>query len=114
MSGNSAAQGCIVGAVVVPGMVNSSLSVPLVAPGSEQTPRINQVDFSIAKRITIGRFKFDPKIDLFNALNSDDYFTVRTTTFTPTDTAGVSGGAYLLPGSIIQGRLLRIGAVVNW
>ncbi len=25
-----------------------------------------------------------------------------------------SGGSYLLPASIIQGRLLRIGAVVTW
>ena len=34
--------------------------------------------------------------------------------FTPTATAGVSAGTYLLPGSIIQGRLLRLGAVINW
>ena len=78
------------------------------------TPRLNQVDLSISKRFTIGRLRFDPKLDIFNALNSDDYFTVRSTTFTPTSTAGVSGGAYLQPGSILQGRLLRIGAVVNW
>ena len=112
--GNSASQGCVVGALVAPGLVSSSLPVPLVAPGVEQTPRLNQVDFSIAKRITIGRIKFDPKIDLFNLLNSSDYFNVRSTTFTPTAAPGVSGGAYLLPGSILQGRLLRIGAVVNW
>jgi hypothetical protein len=88
--------------------------VPLVAPGVEQMPRFNQVDFSIAKRITIGHLKLDPKLDIFNALNSSDYFTVRTSTFTSTGAAGVSGGTYLYPGSIIQGRLLRIAAVVNW
>jgi hypothetical protein len=112
--GNSASQGCTVGALVAPGLVSASLSVPIVAPGVEQTPRMNQVDVSIAKRVTIGRFRFDPKIDIFNALNSDDYFTVRSTSYTPTAAAGVSGGAYLLPGSIMQGRLLRVGAVVNW
>ncbi len=112
--GSSASQGCVVGNLVAPGLITSSLSVPLVPPGIEQTPRMNQVDFSIAKRINAGHFRIDPKIDIFNLLNSDDYFTVRTTTYTPTAAAGVSGGTYLLPGSIIQGRLLRIGAVVNW
>ncbi|MBI3491287.1 MAG: hypothetical protein HY047_05830 [Acidobacteria bacterium] len=113
--GNSASQGCVVGALVAPTGLNSgSLSVPLIAPGTEQMPRVNQVDFSIAKRITIGHLKVDPKLDVFNAFNSSDYFTVRTSTFTPTATAGTSGGTYLFPGSIIQGRLLRLAAVVNW
>ena len=117
--GNSAAAGCAVGAAVVPGLL-STLSVPLIAPGTEQTPRLNQVDFSIAKRITIGRYKFDPKIDLFNALNTDGYFSVRSTTFSPIAAGATatglngSGGSYLLPSSIIQGRILRIGLVVNW
>jgi hypothetical protein len=119
--GNSASQGCVVGAKVIPGTLNAaSLSVPLVQPGTEQTPRLNQVDLSIAKRITIGHVKLDPKIDLFNALNSDAYFTAKSTTFTPiapTATAtglNGSGGSYLLPASIIQGRILRIGLVVNF
>jgi hypothetical protein len=112
--GRAASQGCQVGALVAPGLVSSSLSVPLAAPGTEMTPRLNQVDLSIAKRITIGRFRLDPKIDIFNALNSDDYFSVRTTSFAPTAAAGVSGGTYMLPGSILQGRLIRLGAVVNW
>lgn len=112
--GASASQGCKVGATVIPGLVSSSLSVPLVAPGVGETPRINQVDFSIGKRFAIGRLRLDPKIDLFNAFNSDDYYSVRSTTFSPTSTAGVSGGAYLLPRDILQGRLLRIAAVVNW
>ena len=116
--GNSASQGCVVGALVAPGVLNP-LNVPLVAPDTQLTPRINQVDFSIAKRLTFGRFRLDPKIDIFNLLNSDDYFSVRSgagtpSAYTPTATAGVSAGTYLQPGSIIQGRLVRIGAVVNW
>jgi len=39
---------------------------------------------------------------------------VRTTTYSPTATAGVSGGTYLQPQSILQGRLFRIAAVVTW
>src|SRR5206468_8842177 len=75
--GNSAAAGCRVGALVIPGMNQASLNVPLIAPGTELTPRINQVDFSIGKRITFERIRFEPKIDLFNALNSSDYYTIR-------------------------------------
>src|SRR5262249_46475642 len=40
--GNSAAAGCAVGAFVIPGMIQPSLNVPLIAPGTELTPRINQ------------------------------------------------------------------------
>jgi hypothetical protein len=65
--------------------------------------------------------KFEPKIDVFNVLNSSDYFSVRSTTFTPSAVAGVPalgpGGvptAYLAPSSILQGRLVRVGANVTW
>jgi hypothetical protein len=119
--GNSASQGCAVGAKVVPGtLFSASLPVPLIAPGTEMTPRVNQFDVSVSKRITVRNFKLDPKIDLFNALNSDDYYSVRTTTFTPVSNPALatgfngSGGSYLQPQSILQGRLLRIAVVVNW
>jgi hypothetical protein len=112
--GNSASQGCVVGALVAPGLISSPVNVPLVSPGTEQLPRLNQVDFSIAKRVKLGRMTIDPKIDLFNAFNSSAYFTDRTEAFTASATPGASAGAYLWPGSILQGRLLRIAAVVNW
>jgi hypothetical protein len=119
--GSSASQGCVVGAKVVPGtLFSASLPVPLIPPGTEMTPRVNQLDLSVSKRITVGRVKFDPKIDVFNALNSDDYYAVRTTTFTPVSNPALatafngSGGSYLQPSSILQGRILRIAAVVTW
>jgi Carboxypeptidase regulatory-like domain/TonB-dependent Receptor Plug Domain len=111
--GNSASQGCVVGGLVAAGAL-STLTVPLIPPGTELTPRLNQVDLSLAKRFKVGNLRVDPKIDLFNALNSSDYFTVRTTSFTPTAAAGASAGTYMFPGSILQGRLLRLAAVVNW
>ncbi|HMD33878.1 MAG TPA: hypothetical protein VKH42_02870, partial [Vicinamibacterales bacterium] len=111
--GNSASQGCAVSANILPGAL-SSFTVPLIAPGTEQMPRINQIDLSIAKRFLVRGVKIDPKIDVFNLFNSDGYFTTKTNTFTPSATAGVSQGSYLYPASIVQGRLLRIAAVVNW
>jgi hypothetical protein len=121
--GNSAAQGCVVGARVVPsGVINSgSFTVPLDAPGTLLTPRVNQVDLSFSKRLTFGSVKIDPKIDLFNVLNSDDYFSVRSTAFSPTTNAALttpltrgSAGTYMQPGSILQGRIIRLGAVIAW
>src|SRR5262249_55671213 len=64
--GNSASQGCVVGALVDPGIQVSSLSVPLVAPMTEYGDRINQLDINIAKTIMWGHSSFQPKIDFFN------------------------------------------------
>ncbi len=90
--GNSASQGCTVGALVVPGQLTSSLAVPLIPPGTEMTPRVTQLDLSISKRIMIHGMKIDPKLDIFNALNSDDYYSVRATTYTPvTNPASATG-----------------------
>ncbi|PYS18635.1 MAG: hypothetical protein DMG11_32895, partial [Acidobacteria bacterium] len=107
--GNSAAAGCVVGGLVIPGMKQALLNVPLIAPGTELTPRINQVDFSVGKRFTFERFRFEPKIDLFNAFNSSDYYTVRTMVYST-----APGATYKQPGSILQGRIVRLAAVVNW
>jgi len=113
--------GCTVGALIVPGMNSASFSVPLIAPSTENTPRVTQLDVAVSKRFNMGRVKLEPKADVFNALNSSDYFSVRSTTFTPTSVPGVSapgpGGtptAYLAPSSILQGRLLRVGINVTW
>jgi hypothetical protein len=113
--------GCTVGALIVPGMNSASFSVPLIAPSTENTPRIVQLDLAVSKRINMGRIKLVPKADVFNALNSSDYFSVRSTTFSPTSVPGVSlpgtGGtptAYLAPSSILQGRLLRVAIDVTW
>ncbi|PYS16608.1 MAG: hypothetical protein DMG17_12060, partial [Acidobacteria bacterium] len=107
--GNSAAAGCRVEALVIPGMNQPSLNVPLIAPGTELTPRINQVDFSVGKRFTFERLRIEPKIDLFNALNSSDYYSVRTMVY-----SSVAGATYKQPREILQGRIIRLGAVVNW
>jgi len=84
------------------------------------TPRVTQLDFSISKRLTFGSVKIDPKLDVFNALNSDDWYTVRSQVYTPVANPANavafngSGGTYLLPANVLSGRLLRIAAVINW
>ena len=85
-------------------LFRSSLNVPLIAPGTELTPRINQVDFSVSKRLSFERVRLQPRIDLFNALNSSDYYTVRSIVYSTAPNA-----TYKLPGSILLGRLVRLG-----
>src|SRR5439155_112616 len=72
--GDSAADGCRVGALVIPGMNKPRLNVRLRPPGTELAPRINQVDFSGGKRFALEGLRIDPKIDLFNGLTSGDCY----------------------------------------
>jgi hypothetical protein len=90
-------------------MNSSILNVPLVAPGTELTPRITQVDFSVGKKISLERWSFTPKLDVFNAFNSSAYYTVRTLSYST-----AAGATYKLPGSILQGRILRLAVVTNF
>ena len=107
--GNSAAAGCVVGALVIPGMNQALLNVPLIAPGTELTPRINQVDFSVSKKLSFERIRLEPRIDLFNALNSSDYYTVRSMVYST-----APGATYKLPGNVLLGRLIRLGFNLNF
>ena len=84
----------------------ATINVPLVAPETEFTPRINQFDFSVSKSIEFGAFRVTPKLDIFNALNSDDYTSVSSTQF--------GAATYLRPSVILQGRIIRIGADLRW
>jgi hypothetical protein len=125
--GASAAAGCVANTKIDGNQITSSISVPLDAAGTTLTPRTNQVDVGLAKRIMLGRLRVDPKIDLFNAFNSAAYFTVRSTVFSPVvgpgGTSGpaiaapVTGSSYTnfrAPGSVLQGRIVRVGANVTW
>ena len=128
--GTSAQNGCVVGAKIAPTLVAATFNVPLEPPGTLLTPRTNQLDFGLAKRVKIGRLRIDPKIDLFNALNSSDYYAFQSVTINPrpdpnaaNPTASpaigalAAGGApttYLQPSRFLQGRIVRIGANVTW
>lgn len=97
---------CRPGELIIPNMQSTSIQVPMANPGTEFTPRINQVDFSASKSVTFGWLTVMPKMDIFNILNSDDYTAVETTQF--------NAAAYLRPSQILQGRIIRIGADLRW
>ena len=104
--GNSASAGCVVGALVDPGMTLASLSVPLVAPNTEFGDRINQLDLNVIKTFKTGRVSIQPKFDLFNALNASPVYAVRTLNY------GTS--SYMQPQSILNGRVFQLGAIVKF
>ena len=84
----------------------ANIDVPLVAPETEYTPRITQLDLSVSKRFEWGMFTVQPKLDVFNTLNSDDYTAVQTSQY--------GAATYLQPSVILQGRIIRFGADVRW
>jgi hypothetical protein len=97
---------CPAGALVIPSLTLSSLTVPLVAPGIEFLPRLNQIDLSFGKWFQVGRMRVQGQADIFNALNKStelSYRSVNATTAT-----------YLVPSSILQGRQVRLGLQMKW
>jgi hypothetical protein len=113
---------CTAGALVVPGMITSSIPGPIsggvfLAPqGSEIfLPRLNQLDLGFKKVFRHRGISYEPRLDIFNVLNADTAVTYRSTTFgTP---------AYLLPGStstlagsagILVARMPRISLQMRW
>ena len=92
---------CRPGELVIPNMNLTSLNVPLRAPETEFMPRYNQLDLSFSKVFNVRGFRILPKVDIFNALNSDRWSTVTTAQF--------GARTYLQPSTIMQGRLIRVG-----
>jgi hypothetical protein len=100
---------CTPNALVLPALAASGLSnisIPLVAPETEFTPRINQLDLSVSKRFEFGALTVLPKLDIFNSLNSDDYTAVVTSQF--------GAQTYKQPSVVLQGRIIRLGADIRW
>jgi hypothetical protein len=97
---------CTPGARVIPGLTPSTAAVLLAAPGTEFTPRVNQFDFGVSKTFTVSSSRITPKLDLFNAFNSDIYTAVASNQF--------NANTYLQPSVILQGRIIRVGVDVKW
>jgi len=97
---------CTPNGLVVPGLTPASVNLPIVAPGTEFTPRLNQIDLGASKTFKYDKVSFMPKIDVFNLLNSDDYTAVASTQW--------AAATYLQPSVILQGRLIRLGVDVKW
>jgi len=71
--------------------------------GSAFGDRLNQLDLRFSKIFRFGRSTLDANVDLYNAFNSDAVL-LESATY-----SGVNGGTWLLPTSVIQGRIVKFG-----
>ena len=97
---------CPAGALVAPTLTSASVTVPLVAPGTEFLPRLNQLDLSFAKNFQIGSYRLQGQADVFNVSNQNYVTALRSVNFGTT--------AYQQPLSVLQGRMFRLGLQVKW
>ena len=105
------ATGCIApcrpGELVIPGMTEAQLLLPLKPGGQELLDRINQLDLSLAKWFELGASRrVQLQVDLFNALNANPVTGWRSVNFGTAAYGGVS--------SILNPRVLRLGAQLKW
>jgi hypothetical protein len=81
--------------------------VPLVAPGTLYGDRMHQVDVRFAKTVRVARTRLQGQFDLYNALNANP---IRAYSVTYGATTGpATGSAFLIPGAILQGRIIKVG-----
>ncbi len=97
---------CRPGELVIPNLNTATLNVPLAAPESEYMPRINQLDLSLSKVVNVRGIRILPKVDVFNATNSDRWSSITTAQF--------GTATYLQPATILQGRLIRFAIESSW
>ena len=80
----------------------TNVTINLIEPGSMYGDRLNQFDFRVAKILRFGSSRTTVGADLYNVLNSSAILTYSNL-FVP-------GGPWLLPNSVLTGRLARITA----
>ena len=97
---------CPAGQLVAPTLTSASITVPIVAPGTEFLPRINQLDLSFAKNFQVSGYRLQGQVDVFNVSNENYASAYRSTNFGTT--------SYLQPSSVLQGRMFRLGLQVKW
>jgi hypothetical protein len=97
---------CTPGAIVNPGMTLASMNVPLEAPSTRLSDRINQLDLTVGKAVMFGKVRLQPELSIFNALNSLAVYGLRSLNF--------DAATYLQPSTVVQPRLFRAGVQVRW
>jgi hypothetical protein len=78
--------------------------VNLLAPGTEFGDRVNQIDVRFAKGLSAGRARIRATMDVFNLFNSNAILTWNTR----------YGPSWLTPTQILQGRLVKFGAQLDF
>src|SRR5262249_49000731 len=103
---------CAPGALVAPNMTlatfGSAGTTPLMPLGHLRYERLNQLDLRVSRTFRVQGISVIPTLEMFNINNTDKVITVASTSY------ALAGGAYLRPNSIVQGRIIGLGAQVRW
>lgn len=87
--------------------VGSTKTVQLIEPGTMYGERVNQVDVRFGKSFKVDRARIRASMDVYNFMNSNAVLT-QNTTFSATNST------WLRPTSIMPGRLIKLGATVDF
>jgi Carboxypeptidase regulatory-like domain/TonB-dependent Receptor Plug Domain len=97
---------CPAGELVFPGLTATSLTIPMQPYGSVFTERVNEVEFRVSKSIRVNTVTFEPRLEIFNLLNSDTATAWRSVNYgTPT---------YLQPSAVPPARFVGVGLQVKF
>jgi hypothetical protein len=91
------------------GIAGTTITVNLIEPGTLYGERVNQVDMRFAKVLRFGRTRSTVGFDLYNLVNNDAVLTYNQT-FSLSSTAA----AWLRPNSVLQPRIIKISASVDF
>lgn len=82
--------------------------MPLYPTGSPdwRGERLNQLDLKVSKNFKVGRVSITPAFEAFNLNNLDKVITYGSTNY--------NTASYLVPNSVVQGRILGVGTSVKW
>ena len=94
----------VVDRTIVPTLTQTSVTVPLIKPGTKYLDRLNQIDIRFAKKFQVRKVRFQGQFDIFNVLNSSTVLGVFET----------FGPSLDRPTQLLQGRLLAVGAQMNF
>jgi hypothetical protein len=89
---------------VVPGLTQVTQNVQVAPRGEFRFPWVNIVDLRVTRSFSAGNLRFEPIVDLYNIFNNNAVTNA-------VQTVGPSLGR---PSAIVMGRLLRLGARMNF
>ena len=85
-------------------LTQTSVSVPLLQPGTVYLPAISTVDVRFSKRVQIGKARLQGQFDIFNAGNANAV----------TGTTTAYGSSYGKISNILSARLIQVGGTFSF
>jgi hypothetical protein len=79
-------------------------TVRIIEPNSMFGDRLNQLDLRVARTFRVNRYRIQPMLDVYNALNAAPVLAYNNT----------FGPEWLRPTDVLQGRLIKVGAQVTF